>query len=455
MNDRNANDRRGPPPQAQPQQPPPARRGGDGAGKGPREGQTVLDWAHSYIAGSFLDPREAAERLKAAGLFCHVVGGASVIPLKIGHEVVITVIGIDESTLYKTATSKKKDKDGKPIAAEDQGPEKFGIGGSTLMKLGAAASIEWMKVERTDNRRDIHYCSFRAVGRYMTADGTYRTVEDAADSDFRDNSPQLAIKRDGEVPYLRANIVRSTATKAQLRVIRKAFGVPHSMTRAELDKPFVFARLMWTGRSEDPEVAMMFARVEAQKQLIAHSALFGGGQPGGAPMLTAVPDAPQLTAAAVADVDEENRRADSDPPPPAGMPPGPGSEPGDAPPPVPPPTAGGPTTPTGRPRVTGSDLTIGKERIKIRDAQDKDLAYWEKRIARDLDEGTVDARYLESNREKLAALREEIALRKRGGEVPGPASGGAPSPEDARRAAAIDQGEDDGYGNRGDDPDKW
>src|SRR5690606_22200519 len=63
-------------------------------------------------------------------------------------------------------------------------------------------------------------------------------------------------------------------TKARLRAIR-SIGLRPAYTVEDLAKPFVVARLMWTGESDDPELRRTFAVMQAQRMLGGVQALYG------------------------------------------------------------------------------------------------------------------------------------------------------------------------------------
>ena len=222
--------------------------------------QSINDWAAQEIAGSFADANEASKRLKAAAENCHLIGGMTVCPMPEGYEVQIIVVPINKDRCY--------DIKGQPNAK--------GIGKSTLMTLSNAAGVEWVVSRRIDDGRDPRFCHWHVEGRYPLIDGTYRMIEGDRDVDLREGADQIAGKTAGEIAALRQNMMRSAITKAKLRALREGFGVDQGMPIPELDKPFVFAKAVFTGRSSDPKIRRMFAAVIAQKQLMASQALFGG-----------------------------------------------------------------------------------------------------------------------------------------------------------------------------------
>lgn len=229
------------------------------------------------LAGTYSDPLVVAEKMKQAAEHCHLVGGLSSVPLIEGYDVMITVVPIDLAHTYPTNPSAKKVKRGHQLAADDDEP-KWGIGKPTLMLLAGAALLQWLGATRIDDRKDPRYAHIHVDGRYRGIDNMWRPVSGDRDCDLRDGSDQIKDKTPAEVDALRANMLRSMETKAKLRAIREAFGVPSSMTSEELEKPFVFARQVFTGRSGNPANRDMFARGIAIEHLSGVIAAFGPDQ---------------------------------------------------------------------------------------------------------------------------------------------------------------------------------
>src|SRR6185295_13684583 len=80
----------------------------------------------------------------------------------------------------------------------------------------------------------------------------------------------------GQIREMRLHILGHAETKAQLRAIR-SLGIKTSYTVEELRKPFVVARLMWTGQTDDPQLRGIFAEKIADSMLSGRRALFGQG----------------------------------------------------------------------------------------------------------------------------------------------------------------------------------
>jgi hypothetical protein len=76
-------------------------------------------------------------------------------------------------------------------------------------------------------------------------------------------------------------------TKSRLRAVR-SLEVRTSYSPEELRKPFVVARCMWTGQTDDDELRRTFAIMQAERFMGARAALYGGG-----PSRHALPPAPR------------------------------------------------------------------------------------------------------------------------------------------------------------------
>jgi hypothetical protein len=165
------------------------------------------------------------------------------------------------------------------------GGGKFGIVGSALNRIAAAAGVSW-DPELTctlDDRSDPLFCQFRAVGEVRHFDGTEQIVTGTVELDLREGSAQLAAIRgrsqgDPEVQIrdMRLFIVRHAESKAKNRAIR-SLGMKNGYTQAELFRPFVVAKLMFTGQSDNPEIAYRFAEMNAVRMLAGKRALYGSG----------------------------------------------------------------------------------------------------------------------------------------------------------------------------------
>lgn len=164
---------------------------------------------------------------------------------------------------------------------------KKGLGKVALDRISASMGISWdpVRSRRLDNGSDPHYCHYLAVGHYRSFDGSPLTVTGEVEIDARDGSPQFneirekaerANRADGgasQILELRKFILRHAQSKAKHRAVR-SLGIQTSYTAAELEKPFVVARPMFTGHSEDPELRREFAKMSAAAMLGGIASLY-------------------------------------------------------------------------------------------------------------------------------------------------------------------------------------
>ncbi len=165
------------------------------------------------------------------------------------------------------------------------GGGKVGLDGTNLKQIGAAAGISWddQASRRLDDGSDPHYVHYVAVGFVRNFDGSLRKLTGTVEIDMRDGSPQVVAMQarakngsnfEAQLRDTRLFILRHAETKAKLRAIAD-MGIRRSYTAEELQKPFAVARLMWTGRSEDPELRRIFAMKQADAMIGGIAGLYG------------------------------------------------------------------------------------------------------------------------------------------------------------------------------------
>jgi hypothetical protein len=247
----------------------------------PNEKAAMVVSSPSDITGSFRDMKDITDRFQKAAQNFHFVSPATSCPkLPEGCSVALSAITIDkDNDTYKTG-------------------DKLALGKSTLQKISLAAGIAWdpRQSGRTDNGSDPHYCSWRMVGEMRLFDGTTIPLIGSKEMDLRDGSAQVqalweryeAAKRykaknsnakepkepTAQIREMRLHIAAHAETKAQLRAIR-SIGIRTSYKPAELDKPFVVARLMWTGETDNSALRDKFAMMQAEAMLGANRSLYG------------------------------------------------------------------------------------------------------------------------------------------------------------------------------------
>lgn len=361
--------------------------------------------------GSTTDSQNLGARLAHAAKHAHLVSPATgAAELPDGCSAVLTQVLIDvERETYNVGG-------------------KRGLSKVALERIAAAAGVSWdySASGRIDDGSDPYYCAWRAVGSYRHFDGTEVHIEGSKEMDLREGSPQLDAlyerARNGrskdpsaQIREMRLHIMAHAESKAKLRAVR-SMGIRGAYEPAELSKPFVVARLMFTGRSEDPETRRLFAGALAQSMLGGRRALYGDDGHAGLPAPRAVQALPATT------------KVGGTPPPPVGQ-----ShqwdddddlpeswnqaparaeqrqaapqqtrqrEPGDD-----------DVEPPQRERVSGFTIPGGREKgTPIEDASDDSVQWWANRIAENLDAG--EARYPDKDQRLLDALRAELEARR-------------------------------------------
>jgi len=193
------------------------------------------------------------------------------------------------------------------LGRDDDGQDKLGLGGPVLYRAAAAAGVRWDPTLscRLDDGSDPRYCRWRAVGYVQHFDGALESFVGEKEVDMRPGSPQVEqiiercaakIRRndkdnrlsksevrrqaedraEGQIRQVLLHVQSHAETKAQLRAIRKRFGLRHGYSRAELQrKPIVAVRPIYTGDSDDPQTRRENAAAVRGAFLGGTQALFG------------------------------------------------------------------------------------------------------------------------------------------------------------------------------------
>ena len=375
------------------------------------------------LVGAFTEAKAITARLRWASENCHLISPATTCArLPEGCSVAISVVQFDLT-----------------VDAHDVGFGKVSLLKHALSMLASAAGVRWdpRASGRVDDGSDPYYCHWRSIGAWQHLDGTILPIVGDREVDLRDGSAQVerifATSKDAEkqVREMRAFIVGHAQSKAELRAIRKAFGI-RSYTKAELEKPFVTCRLMFTGQSDDPQIRRENAAAIRGTMLGGASALFGS-PPGASQLptmaLPAMPVAPMLPLPAVhglppppvgasADYDDDLPDSTPDVSTPAPRPV------------VAPAVTGAATTNGARQESAGITMKFGKAKgVPLDKMEEKDLRWYADFIEKKLD-APDEQKFRANNEKQLSALRAELASR----------SGGA-----SAGAAATNAGDD--FGN--------
>lgn len=380
------NERRSPHTQQRTRQAAPAQRGGTELAR--------QDDKLSRLTGTYRVASEANSRMEWAQRNCHLIAPAtSVGALPEGCGIAMSLVQVDAA-----------------LDTYDVGMGKRGLSKSVLQRLASALGVSWdpSASGRLDVASDPYYCRWRAVGQYRSFDGQLQVMHAEKELDLRDGSPtcqalEAQAKRsnrtaNGQIREVRAHIQSHAETKAQLRAIR-SLGIKTSYTKAELDKPFVAARVMFTGQTDDPELRRVFAAKTADSFLSGSRSLYGG--PGSVPM-------PSI---------EPKRFA---PPPPVGSVPVDDDdfvpEPSQA---APRDTSNGSSSDESPAAASDDDTFVwcipgGKSKgTPLPEATDRDLQYWSDRVGKELESG--QSRDQDRDEALYGALCEEIDRRAGGG----------------------------------------
>lgn len=373
------------------------------------------------LTGSTRSASDLAQRLASIADQAHVVAPAmSAATLPEGCEVVTSAVLIDVAhETYKVGNVKEG----------NEYVETRGLGKVALEKIAGAAGISWdpSASGRLDDGSDPYYCAWRVVGNLRHFDGTEVTIEGSKEMDLREGSPQLQALFDraktgkskdptAQIREMRLHIMAHAESKARLRAIR-SIGLRPAYTATELKKPFVVARLVFSGRSADPETQRAFSMMTAQAMLGGRRALYGGERDSRAlPAPRAVqalpapqrlapppvgstpmdddddlPDSWQQTAAPAARAEQAQPAAQQSRQ----------REPGDD----------DRVEPPQQQRMSGVVIPGGQSKGQpIEEASDRDLQYWIGRISGSLDAG--DSRNVARDQVMLDAMRAEMEARR-------------------------------------------
>lgn len=369
-----------------------------------RRSSTALQWVGSFESGS-----RANEILQAASEQFHLVSPASSVgSLPEGCEIATAFVQVDRAN-----------------ETYDVGAGKRGLAKVALDRIAAAAGVSWDPVAscRLDDGSDPYYCLFRAVGTMRGFDGTPVTITGTKEMDLRPQSPQVVAleerarakhkSADLQIREMRLHVLAHAESKARLRAIRSV-GIRTSYSDADLEKPFLVARLVFTGRTQDPTLEREFALMRAQAMLGSVTALYGAAP---APQLVAAPPVQRMSSGVrpppvgrSVDLDEE------DIPEPRRSPPPPPQRGSHAAPAAPPSGGGGPKRGGGS--GSGSDFVVpfGKSKGLTLDLVDAADLEWLAGAFRRLADDPEKARFRAKNLEALEAVQAEIAYRAAGGE---------------------------------------
>lgn len=244
----------------------------------------------SMTTGAFRESTEIASMFERAQDMGHFVSPATIAPRPPeGCAIVVSGVLVDQE---EVAELLKPRQGYVPFSVYKEtyaipGGAKVGLGKVVLDRIAAAAGISWggPREGRLDDSSDPHYCHYRAVGTFRDLGGQIRVVEADKEIDLRDGSALAedmianAKKKEkgdpmAQVRQSRLNILSLAQSKARNRVVR-ALGLRTSYEPKDLLKPFLVARLQFTGQTDDPDLRRRFAEMNAASMMMGTQALYG------------------------------------------------------------------------------------------------------------------------------------------------------------------------------------
>lgn len=264
----------------------------------------------------------------------HLVLPAGGMAIPDGHSVVVSAVWISTDETYPVSRGRNA---------------RVALSKSALNKIGAAAGLSWLDSRRTDDGADPHYCAWTVTAQVTDPDGTSRRIPGSVEIDLRDGAEEAqALLSQGKTPstgaallaQTRRFIARHAESKAMNRAIRAALAMKTTFEPGEFDRPFVAAKVIFTGAFDDPEVRRMAQMAAIAKHNGAVAALFGGSP---APMALPIEPATPTHDTVASPAPPVNRPTTSEAPWPSPAPLPPSTGPGASPLPssAPPPNLGG------------------------------------------------------------------------------------------------------------------
>jgi hypothetical protein len=240
------------------------------------------------VEGSFSNADRATKALKEAAQNFHLISPATMVgSLPEGCSIALALVHIspDDPHLYEVGGKLALDK-------------------THLSSIGSAAGASMLSSRRTDDGSDPHYCAWTVRVRFRQFDGTWLVRQGSVDMDVREpfgaeyvdavrKAERAKPQRDpsSQIGELRRFITRHAESKAVNRAYA-AIGIRRAYTRAELERPFCVARVMFTGQSDDPEARRQFRQGIMESFLGSSDAAYGA-LPESAPPETPHPPPPQ------------------------------------------------------------------------------------------------------------------------------------------------------------------
>lgn len=215
-----------------------------------RQGDRGAGSLEEHYSGSFRDPARVNRLLEQAQRNTNLVSPMPAVGrICEGFSIGLSVVLIDRRPMEKGGEVYKVG-------------DKWALAKSALDRISLAAGISWdpYLTRRIDDRSDRRYVEYYAVARVKDFDGRELVLPASRAVDLRPGGADLA-KAGPDAPKF---ILPLAESKAKNRAIR-SLGIKTGYTSEELENPFVVAKLMMTGESDDPEIRRMFARASIDR----------------------------------------------------------------------------------------------------------------------------------------------------------------------------------------------
>lgn len=158
----------------------------------------------------------------------------------------------------------------------------FGINASGIQRIGIAAGVSWLVSQRVDDGEDPRKIHWEAVGVCEDFDGEELRLPGNVELDMNDDSDQVWAIKDRataegaaiQIRDTRLFLMRHAETKAMTKAIKR-LGLKPKYSKADLDKPFMVVKRVFTGASEDKALEREMTLMIARRHLYGKNALYG------------------------------------------------------------------------------------------------------------------------------------------------------------------------------------
>ncbi len=219
------------------------------------------------LPGSLSDHKAITAKLRELAATVHLITPATAVGnLPEGTEVAFSSVFINGELAAGETTNGDVYKESGKLALTK----------TSLDRLAQCAGITWIPelCARVDDRSDPRYVEYKAVGKWRLFDGTEHVEDRCRAVDLRDGSDEIADMTEKQLKQQRKFILVLAESKAKNRVVR-SLGIKTSYTADELARPFVVARLMFTGRTDDAALRREFALNTQRAMIGSVNALYG------------------------------------------------------------------------------------------------------------------------------------------------------------------------------------